>query len=216
MKNTLTFVLGAAVGSLVTWKLVEEKYKRLANEEIEEVREYYKGKLEPVEDLNNIKPYPIVSVIDTTEPEELVKHDEYVNVLTGLGYSEDDAKSLAEDPDVTIEKNEDGEYEVFIEPPSKTAPFVISPEEYGEIPGYDAESWTYYSDGILTNDDDEIVDNIEYYIGDALDHFGEYEDDCVHVRNENEGIECDIEILKYSMTYDEAHGGESHVNDDRE
>lgn len=44
-KNTLSkiamFVVGAAVGSVVTWKLVETKYKQIADEEIESVREIY-------------------------------------------------------------------------------------------------------------------------------------------------------------------------------
>lgn len=44
-KNILSkfviFTVGAAVGSVVTWKLVEAKYKQIAEEEIESVREVY-------------------------------------------------------------------------------------------------------------------------------------------------------------------------------
>ena len=38
LSNLLLFVTGAAVGSVVTWKLVKTKYEQLANEEIESVK----------------------------------------------------------------------------------------------------------------------------------------------------------------------------------
>lgn len=44
MKNVLIFILGGAVGSLVTWKLVEGKYKKLADEEIASVVGRFKDK----------------------------------------------------------------------------------------------------------------------------------------------------------------------------
>ena len=34
MKNVLIFLSGAAIGSVVTWKIIEKKYKDLADEEI--------------------------------------------------------------------------------------------------------------------------------------------------------------------------------------
>lgn len=216
MKNVLAFVLGATIGSLVTWKLVNEKYKRLANEEIEEVREYYKGK-KPVdiEELEHSKEV-LDNMLNEAEEAGYVRRSEYSNVLTDLGYSKEDVEMLSEDPDISIEINDDGEYEVFVEPqPSVVAPYVISPDEFGDETGYDTENWTLYDDGILTDDDDQIIgeDEIGIFIGDALKHFGEYEDDSVHVRNEAKM--CDIEILKLSETYDGMHGGESHVDDIR-
>ena len=44
VKYFVTFVLGAAAGSVAAWKLLESKYKQMAKEEIEEVREYYHQK----------------------------------------------------------------------------------------------------------------------------------------------------------------------------
>ena len=44
MKNLLCFVTGAAIGSVVTWKLIEKKYKDLADEEIESVIETFKNR----------------------------------------------------------------------------------------------------------------------------------------------------------------------------
>ena len=44
MKNLLCFVAGASIGSVFTWKLIEKKYKDLADEEIESVIETFKNR----------------------------------------------------------------------------------------------------------------------------------------------------------------------------
>ena len=43
MKNLLFFITGAAIGSVVTWKLIEKKYKDIADEEIASVIETFKA-----------------------------------------------------------------------------------------------------------------------------------------------------------------------------
>lgn len=45
IKNVLSFVLGGAAGAVVTWKILEKKYKDISDEEIESVRELYNKKL---------------------------------------------------------------------------------------------------------------------------------------------------------------------------
>lgn len=173
MNKVFIFTLGAAAGSLLTWKIVDEKYRRLAEEEIEAVREHYKNKNEKI-------------LVETNELDNVER--EYTKHVTDLGYVSTDVR------------------EVYIEPGVDTIePFVISPDEYGEKDDFDTKSWTYYADGILADDDGEIVGDYENIIGDALEHFGDYEDDSVFVRNEN--VECDIEILKHNKTYDEANEG---------
>ena len=37
----LSFIVGASAGSLITWKLVAKKYKQIAQEEIDSVKETY-------------------------------------------------------------------------------------------------------------------------------------------------------------------------------
>ena len=64
-------------------------------------------------------------------------------------------------------------------------------------------SLTYFADGILADDVGTIFD-IELSIGsESLKHFGEYEDDAIHVRNTS--LENDYEVLldvrKYSEVY---------------
>ena len=51
----------------------------------------------------------------------------------------------------------------------------------------------------MDEDDSPIVD-IEYLVGeDSLDHFGEYEDDSVFVRNDD--LKTDFEILLDEASY---------------
>lgn len=118
-----------------------------------------------------------------TEPaEEFHANEEYAAVLKDLGYGED----------------EDEEY-------TSDTPYVIAPNEFGKFE-YDAISLTYYADGVLTDDYDEFVENPDDVVGkDYADHFGEYMDDVVHVRNDV--LKCDYEISrdlrKYSDLYPE-------------
>ena len=44
MNNAIVFTIGAAVGSMVTWKLLKTKYAQIANEEIASVKELYSKK----------------------------------------------------------------------------------------------------------------------------------------------------------------------------
>lgn len=83
-------------------------------------------------------------------------------------------------------------------------PYVIPPEEFDTLDDYNTCSLTYYADGVLTDEYDEIVDDIDYIVGkDSLNHFGEFEDDSVFVRNDS--LKCDYEILKDLRTYSEIH-----------
>lgn len=187
MNRVFIFLLGAAAGSLVTWKLIDEKYKRLADEEIAEVVEYYKSKeeakkrvLECKSSTEKVEPKWAIKSEEQLEEEKKVK-EEYKNNVVDLGYT------------VELEPTQD-----YI------TPYTIAPEELGEVYGYPTKTWTYYADGVLTNEVGEIVVDPDIIIADALEHFDDYEDDSVCVRNDN--LECDIRIIKEEMTFKELNG----------
>lgn len=74
-------------------------------------------------------------------------------------------------------------------------PYVIPPEEYGEADGYDAVSLNYFADGVITDDWNEPLEDVAGTVGlDIESHFGEYEDDCVFIRND--ALKTDFEILR--------------------
>ena len=200
-KKVLIFALGAGVGSLVTWKIVETKYKQIADDEIESVKEYFKQKLEAKERIVDVKTFkdkiekPSIKVYADGE-EEISPSKNLVyglqEKIDELGYDniEEDVQDLDQNTPVR-------EY---------IKPYVISPEEFGEF-GNTMKSMTLYSDGVLVDEDEQIISDKEAVIGDALEHFGEFEDDAVHVRDES--IECDYEIIKDERTFSEVYKEEN-------
>lgn len=72
-------------------------------------------------------------------------------------------------------------------------PYVISPDDFGDSE-YETQTLIYWADMVLTDDDHNIVNDIEGHVtSEALTTFGRYEDDCVYVRNDI--LHVDYEIL---------------------
>ena len=193
MNNTLSKVLifaaGAAVGSIVTWKLVKTKYEQIANEEIKSVKEVFgmmadSAEDEADDDVSVKNPEPEFVQRNTREKDLQTTHD----ILEKNGYvnysdSEDKNRKMED-----VEK-----------------PYVIPPEEYGELYDYDTIELTYYADGILADDINEIVEDVDEIVGYySLTTFGEYEDDSVHVRNDK--LKVDYEILRSLDKYSDVAG----------
>lgn len=170
--NVLAFTIGAAIGSVVTWKIVKTKYEQIANDEIESVKEVF-SKREVKSEKNEPKKFvQEESKPSTNEKPDLKNYAEMVGVL---GYSKNEEKG-----------DEDSM--------KKRKPYVITPEEFGEADGYGTESLNYYADGVLTDDWDNVIEDVDYIVGEeSLTHFGEYEDDSVFVRNDE--LEMEYEIL---------------------
>lgn len=180
---TVAFVAGAAVGALTSWGYLNDKYRRLADEEIESVKNAFRG--EEDEDVEN-------------EPCEEPESVDYAVVSSISDYkSTIEATNYGVCFKGTTEKPGPVKTELVVE-----KPYVISPEEYGELDDYATISLTYYSDKILTDELDGIVDDIEETVGfESLGRFGEYEPDAVHVRNDVK--KCDYEIILDNMRYSE-------------
>ncbi len=179
--NFMIFVLGAAVGSVVTWKYIEKKYERIAQDEINSVKEVFSKRVaEFTEDTKEVQ----IKADNAKEKPNII---EYAARLREQGYTNYS--------DMVDEKPEEEESMNIDKPP-----YVIAPEEFGELDDYDTISLTYYADQILADDNDEIVEDIEDVVGfDSLNSFGEYEDDSVFVRNDR--LKCDYEILLDQRKY---------------
>lgn len=173
MSSKLAFLIGSlfggSAGAYITFALVKEKYAQKAESEIESIREFYKSKQDS--DETKKQETPVV------EPSE--------NEIDCLRYNQILGKY-----DVSNAENDISEKQQI----GEERPYIISPEEFGELEGYNRVSLTYYADQILADDNDELVDDIDGTVGiDSLTHFGEYEDDSVFVRND--ALKCDYEIL---------------------
>ena len=78
--------------------------------------------------------------------------------------------------------------------------YVIPPDEFGDDESYETQSLTLFEDGVLVDDDGFIVEDVEGTVGEeSLDHFGEWEDDSVFVKNDR--YHTYYEILKDLRNY---------------
>ncbi len=91
----------------------------------------------------------------------------------------------------------------------QTRPYTIRPEEFGARDDYKTETLSYYADGVLAYyTSDDIVEEVGALVGgDALNSFGEYEDDAVFVRNE--ATKTDYEIIRDPGNYKDLYAGTS-------
>lgn len=177
------FVLGAAVGSVVTWRYTRKKYEQIAQEEIDSVKEIF-SKRESAADVEITDPEPHTAKIG--KPEEKPDITEYAARLERDGY--------------TNYSNVGAEQKKEEQETMEIKPYVISPEEFGEFEDYERISLSYYADQVLADEDDEKVDDVDNVVGlESLTHFGEFEDDSVFVRNDR--LKCDYEILLDQRTY---------------
>ncbi|MBQ8237884.1 MAG: hypothetical protein IJZ39_07050 [Oscillospiraceae bacterium] len=186
------FVAGAATGALATYKFVKDKYEKLAKEEAES----FAAKLKELRQ-NEVTPLP-------TEPESEEKKDipqnkssevddstkkSYEKFVSNLGYTDYSAISQGKPVSQT-------------EPVPVDLPQVIDPDEIGEYDDYRVITLLYFADHILADHDGNIVSREEAneLLGpDALDRFGEYEEDAVHVRND--ARKCYYEVLMEGRLY---------------
>lgn len=193
IKYFVTFTLGAAVGSVAAWSFLKSKYEQLAKDEIEEVREYYRNKEEAEIEA---AVYADVHASDWVKCEESDdEYDEYI-----VKEYEALTESYTEQEGGSEEMNE--------------TPYVITPEEFAADDEYQAECLTLYACGTLTDDFDNEIEDVKAMVGDALDHFGEYEDDSVYVRNDR--YKCNYEITKDVRTLEQARHRTLNLADDDE
>jgi hypothetical protein len=186
IKYFVTFALGAAAGSVAAWVLLKSKYEQLAKEEVDEVREYYRNKEAEIEaevdaDVHASDWEPCDEYIVAEDP-EMIKYEALAESYT----------------------DQEGGSDTLTFSPTDEVPYVISPEEFAADDEYQSESLTLYACGTLTDDFDNPIEDIDAMVGDALDHFGEYDgdDDSVFVRNDR--YKCNYEILKDVRTYEQA------------
>lgn len=176
------FAAGATIGSAVSWQLAKNKYKQIADEEIQSVKDAFSKKENDI----NTK----LSTANAMLKKNMVNND--------LNSTHKDAyKDILTTNKYLYSENTNAKKEV-----PETGPYVISPDEFGELDDYETISLTYYSDKVLADDMDQVIDDYLVCVGnDFMNHFGEYEDDSVFIRNDVR--KCDYEILYDLRPYSE-------------
>lgn len=189
----ISFVAGAAIGGVATWKYLETKTEEKIQEEIEIFKTDYIEKKEntvgePDENIETLKK-------NDNEQELVQKNKEKPSIIEYAAKVREQRYQSVDynNPSNNVPKDEN------VDETEEDAPYVIPPEEFGTIDGYETIALTFYADNVLADEMDDLVD-VDDVIGcESLNSFGEYEDDVVYVRNDK--YECDYEIAKDNRTY---------------
>lgn len=181
MNSKVAFIIGSVVGVGIgvagTYSYFKDKYEKLAEEDFNSRRVFDEDK----------KDEPVEPVVEKTADSRTVDKPSiaaYSAILQKEGYvNYSDMQDKKQKQEIAVDR-----------------PYVIQPSDFGEFDDYEKISLTYTADGVLLDDMNEIVDDIEETVGeDSLEHFGEYEDDSVYVRNDAK--KCDYEILLDQRNY---------------
>lgn len=192
--TVIAFLAGTAIGGMAAWRVANERYAKISEEDILSVKEAFRNREQKLKDeIEELKSKLEVTecseeekvpstILSTNEHQDKGDINEYVRMVNRTKYAH-----------TSVPQKEDHSVE---------APYVISPEEFGEMDGYTQISLTYFEDDdILSDENGVIIDDPEEIVGDALNHFGDYEEDSVFVRSDPK--RCDYEILKDLRSYAE-------------
>lgn len=183
MNSKVSFILGTIIGAGIgvagTYSYFKDKYEKLAEKDFNSRRVFDEDKKEESVE-------PIVEKTADSRTVDKPSIAECAAILQREGYvNYSDMQNKKQKQEIAVDR-----------------PYVIQPSDFGEFDDYEKISLTYTADGVLLDDMNEIVDDIEETVGeDSLEHFGEYEDDSVYVRNDAK--KCDYEILLDQRNYQE-------------
>lgn len=187
-KGLCIFAAGALAGAAVAARVVRDKYQQEAEEEIAEMRDYYRELIKNAKTPDENK--MLEEDENSKEEKEENTKNEYDEIVKGYTnytqYNDIETKENKKE-----EKEERTNYE----------PFIIDVEEFGEDPTYDTATLTYYKDKVLTNDLDDVID---YSVAgeENLKIFDEHPD-CKAIYVRDDIYMVDYEIIRDPYQYDE-------------
>lgn len=171
IKGILIFVIGVVSGTFVGAQIAKKKYEEIANEEIEEIRAYYKEREKEVKEIE--EPNAVEAPEEKSiEVEERKQYDNIIKRGNYMAVDEEEQNNVCDEA------------------------YPIDPSEFGNDGKNATETLTYFADGVLVNEVDEVVEDPDLVVGrHHIDIFNEFPDaTCVYVRNDLDGT--DYEILK--------------------
>ena len=174
VKGIFIFVIGVVSGTFVGAQIAKKKYEEIANEEIEEIRAYYKERAtelpEQTVEMTMDEEAPKVEEIEIIE--ERKQYDNIIKRGNYMAVDEEEQNNVCDEA------------------------YPIDPSEFGNDGKNATETLTYFADGVLVNEVDEVVEDPDLVVGrHHIDIFNEFPDaTCVYVRNDLDGT--DYEILK--------------------
>lgn len=182
------FLLGSASGAIIASVILKKKYQAEYDQTVKSFKETYKPREKdiPMENPNDI---------ESVEEDNSVK-EELDRLTRKYRTSYNDIPSFkTESSAVRTVIHEEPELPKVID-----HPYIINEEDFGEELDYEQICLTYYADGKLADDDDELVENAEIMIGtEWQEKFDKYDEWVVYVRNDER--KCEYEISKDNRKY---------------
>lgn len=221
LKGLLIFGIGLGMGAAGSYFFTKKKYEKIIDEEVTSARETYNRLAKDLADKNAAEKQKIFSDYkDVTEQYEPTDHSveegaRIVNEVLRSASYETPIEDAPLDDDIS-ESNEINEEEIFDqeaeedEEPNDISyrekanePFEIDAREYGMIDDYKLVSLSYYSNDILTNEYDEVVEDPVNLIGFQLfNKLPIYEENGIYTAYARNIVrKCDYEILMTSTDY---------------
>lgn len=203
IKSILIFIAGAAAGSIATYLYMKPAYQEVSAEtKFEDAPKSEEKKAQNTPEKPNLIEY-------TKKASQYVSYSNVPNVDDYPTEEEDEEEALEDEEESDPEYEEVAPVEVSI----RKKPRIIKPNMFGNrYPNTNGdmvqplmESLTMFSDGVIINDEWDVVnDIIDENIGyDNLspEHFEEYDSGVVYIRNDNYDVQTDYEIVSDPRTY---------------
>ena len=174
IKGLLIFAAGAVAGTVAGIGISKRHFEAIAAQEINEVRDYYRKVNKELEEQKEEQK----EEQENTKKEEVVEEtiEEYNNIIKHGNYM------------TTEEIDEEDDY-------GDDEPYIIDPSEFGNNGNYATQTCTYFADGVLVDDVDEVIEDPETLVGNLhVDIFRDFDATSVYVRND--WMKMDFEILK--------------------
>ena len=235
IKYLITFAIGAASGSGITYILVKKKFEKKADDEIAEMKEYYDHHALTYEELvargriadggrkEEKKEEDIPQSYQSSAPKEgkLVRGTGSKKAVpidyTAFYKSEDDTDPAESEHPMDDDEEMQKEYQGSVlteeyQQAKHREPRMIKHSDFGSEPHYTTQTLIYYTeDDILTLGEDQSeeevadFDEIESMIGDALTKYGFVDNDEDHIYVRNDQRCCDYEIVKVYGSFYDGH-----------
>ncbi len=200
MKNALIFLGGAAVGGLAAtlyfkrkMVILEEDYQRIANDEInkflngeydDEIRETIETRLDEIHynKINDKIKDSLTIIADTKNNADIEKCQE---ISKENGYIETEEENISDEDEVD----------------EQVAPYMITPDEYGDDE-HTTRTLTAFTDKVIL-DEDNCLFNTNYFGKDIIEtiYSKKNVDSSIFVRDDNDKI--DYEIIKEKISFED-------------
>lgn len=176
--NIIFFAAGLGVGAGAAYFALKDRFNKLLDEEVSDLKEYYEDKYKTEENVTNVM---------TEVSEELDKEEpDYNGIIEKLNYNQFSTVVKGEEDHKIEEK-----------------PYIISTEEYNDDVNYDKMLLSYFCEDEILIDaqTDELIDNIGRIVGfDNLEQLSSTDDGEICIRNEVEG--CDYRVILEVGSYE--------------